>query len=867
MRPTAWPHIFFACMLFTACQCCAVAAESMLPAEESFAASIPAPDSVLGWPLGSWHARPEQITRYFEQLAAASPRATLSTIGHSHEQRPLLHLTITSAANQQRLEALRLQHLRGEGPLVIWLGYSIHGNEASGSNAAMLVAYHLLAGEAEWLDDLLANTIVIIDPMLNPDGLARFATWANMHRGQQPVGDKLHREHNEVWPGGRFNHYWFDMNRDWLPLTQPESRARVRQFQRWQPNVFGDFHEQGADAGYFFQPGVPERKHPLTPDENVRLTTALASYHAKALDAIGTRYFSRERFDDFYYGKGSTYPDVQGSVGVLYEQASARGHLVDSANGTFSFADAVRNHYATSISTLRGGHALRAELLQWQQDFFAQAARRAASLDHRGWVFADRGQSDRAAQLAEVLQAHQIDVRMLGEDLSMAGHTYIAGNSYVVPAQQRQAALIEAIFEQRSEFADNTFYDVSAWTLPLAYNLSFARLKRLPESSSMDADSASDQPAQRTVSLQQNIIGWRFPGDSLNASALAMALVNKDVPVYRVINPARKLSADSSIQRGDFVIMLLHNLEHRKVVQQINLQLRQHPVTLSALHSGLNLAGIDLGSPGIQRIQPIRPLLLTGKGINPMESGHIWHLLDRRLGLTVPMLDVSQDLPALSDYSHILLADADYSAIPVDWQQALHEWLRQGGVLITQQRSAAWASAVFLTASSELAKDQTLPELIGEKLKQLASNNDQSREQLGSQSYASHASKAAERVLGGAIFSAEADLTHPLLTGVYSAQVPVFLDQLVRLPPSRNAWSTPLRLTDEVQPMAGYASAWMREQLQRQPLLAAERIGQGSLVQFAFNPNFRAFWRGTELLYVNALLNAGLLDNTSLPYH
>jgi len=867
MRPTAWPHIFFACMLFTACQCSTVAAESMLPAEEGFAASIPAPDSVLGWPLGSWHARPEQITRYFEQLAAASPHATLSTIGHSHEQRPLLHLTITSATNQQQLESLRQQHLQGDGPLVIWLGYSIHGNEASGSNAAMLVAYHLLAGEAAWIDDLLANTIVIIDPMLNPDGLARFATWANMHRGQQQVGDKLHREHNEVWPGGRFNHYWFDMNRDWLPLTQPESRARVRQFQRWQPNVFGDFHEQGADAGYFFQPGVPERKHPLTPAENVRLTTALASYHAQALDAIGTRYFSRERFDDFYYGKGSTYPDVQGSIGILYEQASARGHLVDSANGTFSFADAVRNHYATSISTLRGGHALRAELLQWQQDFFARAARRAASLDHRGWVFADRGQGGRAEQLIEVLLAHQIKVERLDEDLNIDGQRYAAGSSYLVPVQQRQSALIEAIFEQRSEFADNTFYDVSAWTLPLAYNLSFARLKRLPDSSSMNADNASDQPQQGSVALQQDIIGWRFSGDSLNASALAMALVNNDVPVYRVINPARTLQDDSSIRRGDFVIMLLHNLDHRDAVQQINQQLRQHPVALHTLSSGLNLAGIDLGSPGIQRIQPIRPLLLTGKGINPMESGHLWHLLDRRLGLAVPMLDVSQELPALSDYSHILLTDADYSAIPDGWQQALQEWLRQGGVLITQQRSAAWASAVFLTGSSELSNDQTLPELISEKLKQLSSSTDDSREQLGRQDYSGHAATAAERVLGGAIFAAETDLSHPLLTGVYTAQMPVFLNQLVRLPHSRNAWSTPLQLSDEVEPMAGYASDWMREQLQQQPLLVSERIGQGSLVQFAFNPNFRAFWRGTELLYANALLNAGLLDNTSLPNH
>jgi len=710
---------------------------------------------------------------------------------------------------------------------------------------------------------LLQDTIVIIDPMLNPDGLARFATWANMHRGQQPVGDKLHREHNEVWPGGRFHHYWFDMNRDWLPLTQPASQARVREFQRWRPHIFGDFHEQGGDSGYFFQPGVPERKNPLTPDENVRLTTALAKYHAVALDAIGMPYFTRERFDDFYYGKGSTYPDVQGSIGILFEQASARGHLMDSENGTFSFTDAVRNQYATSLSTLRGGHALRADLMAWQQRFFEDSAARAAKLDHRGWVFTDRGQSERARKLVELLQTHQIDVLRLNEDLNLDGHNYTAGKSYVVPLQQRQTALIEAMFEQRTEFTDNTFYDVSAWTLPLAYNLAFSRLQRLPDTSAVNTSDAATTTA--TVSTSDATIGWRFSGDSLAASALALALVNNEVPLYRVVNPARALASDSSIQRGDFIILLRHNLDHAEIVEQINRQLSAHPLSLQALDSGLNLAGIDLGSPGIQRIEPLQPLLLTGKGINPMETGHIWHLLDRRLGLALPMLDVSQQLPDLSDYSHILLADADYNALPESWQQPLTDWLRKGGIMITQKRSAQWAAAVFLTDTSKLEKDQTPADLIKTKLEQLGQNPDQSRQQLGPQNYAEHDAAVAERLLGGAIFAATTDTTHPLLTGIYTDSMPVFLNRLVKLPPSRNAWSTPLRLGAEVAPEAGYASDWMREQLQNQPLLMAERVGQGALVQFAFNPNFRAFWRGTELLYVNALVNARLLETTRLP--
>lgn len=858
--------------LFMSTLACAVASDDILPGGEPFNDAIPTPASELGWPVGRWHARPEQINQYFQQLAAASDRASLKVIGKTHEQRPLLHMYISSPDNQHQLEQLRQQHIAGDGPLVIWLGYSIHGNEASGSNAAMLVAYYLLASEADWVKALLENTVIILDPMLNPDGLGRFATWANMHQGQQPVADKLHREHNEVWPGGRFNHYWFDLNRDWLPLTQPESVARVQQFQHWQPNIFGDYHEQGSDAGYFFQPGVPERKNPLTAAENVRLTEALGRYHAAALDAIGSRYFTRERFDDFYYGKGSTYPDIQGSIGILFEQASARGHLTDSANGTFSFRDAIRNHFATSLSTLRGGHALRSELLDWQQQFFKAAAKRAAQLDHRAWIFSDRGTAKRAPELVKLLQQHQIEVGRLQQPVRANGMDFAADSSFVVAVQQRQSALIEAIFEQRSEFEDNTFYDVSAWTLPLAYNLKFSQLAKVPANSAMNA---AETVPSRQLAAASDTLAWRFAGDSLDASALALALANADVPVYRVINPQRKLQVDSNVARGDFIVMLRHNVDRAGVIASINEHLQRWPVTLQALDSGLNYAGVDLGSPGIQPLQPVRPLLLTGAGINAMEAGHIWHLIDRRLGMPLPMLDISQELPDLRDYTHLLLADADYTAIPDDWYDALLAWVGAGGILITQKHSAEWAGALFAKPAPDASSagdqpapiDETTAARVQRLLKELVDVNDQSRTQLGIQHYSDHQQAAAKRVLGGAIFYADADTTHPLLTGIYNDSMPVLLNDLIRLQASDNAWSTPLRLSEKPQLAAGYASDWMLEQLHNQPLLIAERVGLGSSVRFAFNANFRAFWRGTEQLYINALVNSSMLEGTTLPHN
>ena len=334
-----------------------------LPTGITYDTSVPTPRSVLGFVVGEWHVRHDQLATYMRVVAETSDRVKIEVTGRTHEQRPLLMLTISSAENLARLEEIRQAHLvlsdpaapapdTSDMPVVINLGYSVHGNEASGSNAALLVAYYLAAATGGEIERLLDNAIILLDPSLNPDGLARFAQWANMHRGRVLMADPNHREHREGWPNGRTNHYWFDLNRDWLLAQHPESHARLEQFHRWRPNVLIDVHEMGSSSTYFFQPGVPNRKNPLTPETNVRLTEEIAGFHAEALDSLGSLYYSEETFDDFYYGKGSTYPDAHGSVGILFEQASIRGHLRSTSDGDLSFPFAIRNQLTTTLSTL-----------------------------------------------------------------------------------------------------------------------------------------------------------------------------------------------------------------------------------------------------------------------------------------------------------------------------------------------------------------------------------------------------------------------------------------------------------------------------------------------------------------------------------
>ena len=319
----------------------ATSTSDYLPADADPDPSIPTPESVLGWEVGDWHVSHDKLVQYMHTLASASPRVSLKVIGQTHEERPLLQIAITSESNQDNLETLRKAHLDGGGPLVVWLGYSVHGNEPSGSNAALLAAYYLAASRSDYVKELLDGTVVLVDPSINPDGLNRFASWANSNAGLHPVADPAHRQHVENWPGARTNHYWFDLNRDWLPLVHPESRARIVEYHRWLPHVLTDHHEQGRLPGFFFQPGAPSRQNPLTPQANLDLTRALARFHARAMDEAGQPFFTEEAYDDFYFGKGSTYPDINGSIGILFEQKAIRGQELETSNGVETFRGAV----------------------------------------------------------------------------------------------------------------------------------------------------------------------------------------------------------------------------------------------------------------------------------------------------------------------------------------------------------------------------------------------------------------------------------------------------------------------------------------------------------------------------------------------
>ncbi|MGK0235864.1 MAG: hypothetical protein ACI9EK_002405, partial [Psychroserpens sp.] len=417
--------LFFTTQLFS--QNYNVDLSYFLPENTSYNPQIPTPKSIIGHEIGDWHITHDKLVQYMYEVAEKSNRVSIENRGSTFEGRPLLLLTITSESNHNNIENIRKSHVAlteensssintSEMPIVVYQGFSIHGNEPSGSNASLALVYYLAAAQGTEVDDLLANTVILFDPSYNPDGLQRFANWANIHKNKNINPDPNDREYSEVWPGGRTNHYWFDMNRDWLPVQLPESRARIKTFHDWYPNILTDHHEMGTNSSFFFQPGIPSRTHPLTPQKNQDLTGAIAKFHAKAFNKIGSLYYTEESFDDFYYGKGSTFPDINGAVGILFEQASSRGHAQESDNGILTFPFTIRNQFTAALSTLEAAVSMRKEMLDYQKEFFSNSRKEASK--GGAIVFGDEKDASKVFHLAEILERHKIKFYELKHDIS-----------------------------------------------------------------------------------------------------------------------------------------------------------------------------------------------------------------------------------------------------------------------------------------------------------------------------------------------------------------------------------------------------------------------------------------------------------------
>ncbi len=816
-----------------------------LPEGVAYSEAIPTPKSVIGHEVGQWHISHDRLVNYMYAVANASNRVNIEETGRTFETRPLLLLTITSPKNHERLEEIRQQHLLltdptrsgsldiKNMPAVVYVGFSIHGNEPSGSNAALAAAYHLAAAQGAEIEKLLDEVVILFDPSFNPDGLHRFSSWVNSRKAQQVSSDPYDTEHNEPWPGGRTNHYWFDLNRDWLVAQLPESQARALSFHKWKPNILTDHHEMGTNATFFFQPGVPSRNHPLTPKKNFELTQKIGEYHAKALDKIGSLYYTQEGFDDFYYGKGSTFPDVQGAIGILFEQASSRGHAQESVHGRLDFAFTVRNQFTTVLSTLEAAQGLREELLSYQREFFKNNLAEAAKDLVKGYVFGSSVDKYRSYHLAEIIARHDIDVHKLASAQTINGKRYESEGSYVVSLNQKQYRLIKSMFEKRTQFEDSLFYDISSWTMPLAFALDYEELRAVPANMLGEKFDAGKRPSGK-------IIG----GKSEYAYAFETYGYYAHRAMYRLLSNGIKLKlADADFYhpdgrkfpRGSIVIPIGVQEKDPEVIEYLIKEIAlEDGIDIYAFNSGLDYKGISLGSPSFSNLREPKIALLVGDGVSSYDAGEIWHLLDTRFYIPVSLVPTDVFNRAnFNKYNTIIMSTGSYNNLSDAAKERLRTWVQNGGVIIGLKSALNWLNNSGL-GKFEMKKDE------------------KKDEPVKSMVYADMSNTLGAQQLGGAIFEMEVDLTHPLFYGYYNSRLPVFKSGTLFMERSKNQFGNPAVYTSNPL-LSGYISKPNLEKLRNAAMAGSSSLGQGRVIGFTENLTFRAFWYGSNKMLMNAI--------------
>ncbi len=805
-----------------------------LPTSVDYNKNIPTPKSIIGHEVGEWHITHDKLVQYMYALANASDRITIENRGATFEGRPLLLLSITSPTNHNNIDQIRNDHMSitntssnntdlNEMPVVVYQGFSIHGNEPSGSNAALAVAYYLAAAQGPKIDELLENTIILFDPSYNPDGLQRFAYWANMHKNKNINPDPNDREYREVWPGGRTNHYWFDMNRDWLPVQLPESQARIKTYHQWYPNILTDHHEMGTNATFFFQPGIPSRTNPLTPSKNQELTGAIGEFHAKALNNIGSLYYSKESFDDFYYGKGSTFPDINGGVGILFEQASSRGHAQESDNGIVTFPFTIRNQFTAALSTLEAALAMRQDLLQYQQTFYTNARKEA---ENSGTiVFGDEKDATKVIQLAKILKRHKIEFHELKDDFSKNGKSYKKGYSYVIPKNQKQHRLINAMFQRRTTFQDSLFYDVSAWTFPLAFNLDYEE----NESTNKLGDLVTELKPKNNPLPETSNYGYLMEWHDYNTPKALNKILEKGLRAKVGLKPFTLENKDYDY--GTILIPVQNQKLNKNELAKFLLEIaKESNVTITGVSTGLTV-GIDLGSSNFKKIEPQKVALIVGDGITPYDAGEVWHLFDQRYDMLITKLDTRNfDRKDLSRYTDIILPNNWGNALTKEDAKKLKIWVENGGTLIGYKNAGKWFN------KNELLK-------LKFKTKKDSAQNI-SFEQKGKHNGA--------QVIGGAIFETKLDRSHPIAFGYKNNSLPVFRNSKLFMETDKNSYNNPIVYTNEPL-LSGYISDKNNSELKNTAMFKVGKLGSGKVIYFTDNTNFRAFWYGTNKLLMNAI--------------
>lgn len=823
--------------------------EYYFPPETKFNITVPTPQEVIGFVPGEWHISHDQTILYFKTLAENSDRVVLLEYGRTYQNRPLFHVIITSPDNHKNIEEIRKNHIALANPAlsekikienmpaVVRLGFGVHGNEASAHNAAPFVAYYYAAAQGAEIDDILKNTIILIDPSMNPDGQQRFSTWVNMHKSKNPVTDPENREFRDVWPGSRTNHYWFDLNRDWVIAQHPESRGRMLFYHMWKPVINTDHHEFGANSTFFFQPGVPARTNPLTPDRTIELTNNIGKFHAKALDEKGVIYFTEEVFDDFYIGKGSTFPDLHGSVGILFEQAGIRGHLRETNHGLVDFPTTIRNQVAVSFSTINAAQELRIELLENLREFYSTAITLSEKEPIKAYVFGEPYDKGKMYHFFELLQLNNIEIFELTTELNIENNKFEPGNSFLIPLNQPQFRLIQSLFQKVTSFEDSIFYDVSSWVMPLAFNIPSASINNLRQAENLKGRKVEAFPFPKGgLSGTKSQIGYVFQWDEYYAPKLLYSIQNAGLRTMVGTREFKMATSDGGVEFSQGSIFIPTALQSKlpdEIYQIIKKQSAEAGIKVYSVTTSLTMEGIDIGSGNFVPLSKPEILMIIGEGISSLEAGEIWHLLDQRFNMPVTKIEISRfNNLDLHRYNTIIMPEGSYDAVSDEAKNRLPNWVENGGNIVALRTANNWlAEQKIISINIKRAPPIEIPYNIP---------------------YTMVSEFRSARSIPGTIFENKIDITHPIGFGYRRNVLPIFKTGSLSFEKTKLPSASPVIITQNPL-ISGYAHPSLIEPLKGTASIVVSSKGRGSIISFADNPNFRGYWFGTNKLFLNSI--------------
>lgn len=807
----------------------------LLSLQISTAQEIKSPSEFLGYELGTQFSRHADVVDYFNHVAENSSMVKYQTYGKTNERRPLTYAIISSEENISNLEEIRKSHLSSSGIgngkeqseiAIVWLSYNVHGNEASSTEASMKTIFNLITEKKDWLK----NTVVIMDPCINPDGRDRYANWYNQVKAEPYNTSQEASEHHEPWPGGRPNHYLFDLNRDWAWATQVETKARLKIYNQWLPHIHVDFHEQGINEPYYFAPAAEPYHEIITPFQR-DFQTRIGKNHANYFDTEGWLYFTGKVFDLLYPSYGDTYPSYMGAIGMTYEQAgSGRAGLgIKTDEGyILTLKDRLEHHYTTGMSTVEVASENAAELNSEYKKYFNKE-------DFEYTSYALNGGNDKIASLKDLLDRHEIKYsytnsgRISGYNYtdSKPGKLNTTENTLVVSTNQPKGKMVKVLFEPKTKLSDSLTYDITAWSLPYAYGLEAVASNKLI--------SGNSKPANKEIQNKANPkgAGYITKWDSMKDAKFMADLIKANIKVR-----FSEIAFESNNQKflpGSLIITKSDNQKIENFDSMVIEIANKHDRQLLATETGFAGSGPDFGSSEIKIINQQKVGLLKGNEVSSLNFGEIWYFFEQDLNYPVTPINTEY-------FNRIDLNNFDVLILPEGWygdfltektMTKISTWVKSGGKFI------AVGSAVGYFADKE-----------GFGIKE---NKSPIKDTVASPNLIPYAKRERENIkklITGSIIKTKVDNTHPLAFGYDDIYFTLKLssDSYSLLSEGYN-----VSYIEEPKVVSGFAGSEAVKNLNNSLVFGEVRMGQGSIIYMVDNPLFRAFWQNGKLFFANSI--------------